>query len=67
MIPYDLARQAPLWQDHRGRRIEDAYSESPPPPALLETPMWPTAGLKLGQGGGGGGGAGGGAGGGRPV
>ena len=35
------ARRAPLWQDHRGRRIEDAYGESPPPPAFLEAPMWP--------------------------
>ena len=30
-------------------RIEDAYGESPPPPAFLEAPMWPKAGLELGQ------------------
>ena len=26
---------------NRGRRIEDAYGESPPPRAFVEAPMWP--------------------------
>ena len=29
--------------------IEDAYGESPPPPAFLEAPMWPKIVLQLGQ------------------
>ena len=29
--------------------IEDAYGGSPPPPAFLDTPMWPNVGLELGQ------------------
>eukprot|EP00959_Pyramimonas_sp_CCMP1952_P399744 8375931-Pyramimonas_sp.AAC.1 len=29
--------------------IEDAYGKPPPPPAPLEAPTWPTAGLELGQ------------------
>eukprot|EP00959_Pyramimonas_sp_CCMP1952_P070029 1462100-Pyramimonas_sp.AAC.1 len=32
-----------------GHIIEDAYSESPPPPALVEAPMWLTTGLEPGQ------------------
>ena len=33
-----LARQAPL-RRLRGRRIEDAYGESPPPPAFVDLPF----------------------------
>ena len=38
LIEKDLecpARQAPLLQYQSGRRIEDAYGESPPPPCLF--------------------------------
>ena len=37
-----------LGAGHRSR-IEDAYGESQPPPALLEAPMWPKVGPELAQ------------------
>eukprot|EP00959_Pyramimonas_sp_CCMP1952_P348537 7301367-Pyramimonas_sp.AAC.1 len=42
----DLSRQAALWQPSKGRRIEDAYGESPPSPAFLEAPMRPKVGQR---------------------